>query len=249
MVEFNEIDADFYDLEYFISLEYRYFSGAHRSRINNILKLIGDIVGKRVLDWGCGGGYFCNEFSNIGASVIGVDYSKFAISFAKERYPRIDFRQTSNYLLSDFPKDYFDVVSLIDIIEHVANHQAMIDEIGRVLKSGGILLISTDLDDNIWKRRPFSLVFNFSQYFSRDGRAYKLIKNVESHRKQFKNYHISHINSVSDKYLIDLLRKNNFTIKEYLVYPVVGVPIRDFFIRLLPKKFRGDHQCIVAIKN
>lgn len=249
MSEFNEINSSFYDLEYFISMEYRYLSGAHRSRVNNVLEAIGDVRGKKVLDLGCGGGYFSNELSKMGADVVGVDYSKFAISFAKERYPQIDFRQLSTYSLSDFPEDYFDAVSLIDVAEHVADHQSMINKISKALKNGGILLISTDFDDNIWAKRPFSLLFNFFQHFSSDGRAYRLIKKVELRRKQFKNYHISHINSVSDKYLIDLLQKNNFTIKKHLVYPMVGVLIRDFFIKLLPKKFRGNHQCIVAIKN
>lgn len=56
-MQFKEENSDFYDLKYYISLEYRYFSGAHGSKVRNILSLMDDVKGKKCLDVGCGGGF------------------------------------------------------------------------------------------------------------------------------------------------------------------------------------------------
>ena len=63
MGNFDESNSDFYDLEYFISMEYRYLSGAHSEKPKHVLKILGDLNGKKVLDVGCGGGFFANEFA------------------------------------------------------------------------------------------------------------------------------------------------------------------------------------------
>ena len=63
---FVESNSDFYDLEYFLSMEDRYLSGAHGARIRNILSTIGSVKGKRCLDIGCGGAYFTNELHKKG---------------------------------------------------------------------------------------------------------------------------------------------------------------------------------------
>ena len=74
---FDEKNSDFYDLEYFLSLEYRYLSGAHSSKIKNILKHLNrlGLKDKKILDVGCGGGFFTNKIAELGADVTGCDYS------------------------------------------------------------------------------------------------------------------------------------------------------------------------------
>ena len=67
---------------------------------------------------------------------------------------------------------------------------------------------------------------------------------MESFRKKIKNYHDSHINEQD----ADSIKKSlaGFEVIRHTVFPMVSVPIRDFFLRFLPMRFRGDYQCVVA---
>ncbi len=247
-VIFAESNADFYDLEYFISMEYRYFSGAHGSRIRNILSTIGEVKALRCLDIGCGGAYFTNELHKKGANIIGIDYSKHAIRFGKTRYPHLDLRVNSAYKLNSFDPHSFDLITLIDVIEHINNHHKLLSEIYRILKDNGRLVISTDIENCPWSKPPFSKLINWLLHFSAEGKAFLLIKKVEAYRKQFKNYHASHISPLTYERIEELLGSENFKIINHRIYPIVEVPLRDIFLKLFPKRYRGDHQCITAKK-
>lgn len=242
----KEIDAEFYDLEYFISMEYRYFSGAHGSRVRNILSSIGEVKGLHCLDVGCGGGYLTYELYRRGADVIGIDYSKCAIEFAKTRFPNIDFRIISAYDLDIFSPESFDLVTLIDTIEHISDQHKVLSGVHKILKQKGRLVISTDIEGGPWSKFPLSWLIEKSQLLSADGRAYRLIKKVESYRKQIKNYHVSHVSPLSYEEIKKLLESEQFKIIKHRVYPLVSVTVRDSIFRLFPKVLRGDHQCIVA---
>jgi SAM-dependent methyltransferase len=246
---FSESDSDFYDLEYYIALEYRYFSGAHRSRISNILKTIGQIQGLRCLDIGCGGGYFTNELNKAGANVIGIDYSKHAIEFAGKRFPSLQFREMSAYGLASFSPKSFDLVTLIDVIEHLGDPRTVISNVYTLLKPGGRLAISTDIASPAWSRFPSNILIASTQLMSADARAMRCIAKTEQFRNStVKDYHISHISLLSDEALFDLLASHQFRVVKHAIYPTVGVPVRDFILRAFPKSMRGDHQCIVGEK-
>jgi|SRR3989338_4607106 len=249
MSDFREENSNFYDLEYFISMEYRYLSGAHSSKVNNIFKLLGDIKNKKALDVGCGGGFLANEMSKRGADVLGIDYSKYAIDFSRERYPDLNFEQVSGYNLEMFPSNGFDIVTLFDVIEHVGDQGKFILEIKRVLKSGGLLVITTDVEGGLWGKKNIVSFIRRTNYFSKAGRAYLFIKDVEKTRRKYKNYHASHVSTLSYYDIENILNKNNFKIIKHSIYPLVAVPLRDFFLGFLPKRYRGDHQCAVAINK
>ena len=247
-LQFNESDSEFYDSEYFLSMEYRYFSGAHGSKVRNILSSIGEVKGLSCLDIGCGGGYFANILQQKGANVIGIDYSEHAIKFARSRFPDLDLRVNSAYELDSFNHNSFDLVILLDTIEHISDQPKVISAIYRILKQEGRLVISTDIEDGPWNKPSLSKLINISLRLSAEGRAYRLIKKVESHRRQFKNYHLSHVSPLTYKEIEELLGTERFSIIEHSVYPLVGVPVRDFLFKLFPQAYRGDHQTIVAKK-
>lgn len=245
----QEIAESFYDLEYFISLEYRYFSGAHQSRINHIMRAIGDVSNKCCLDVGCGGGYFTNEIHKQGGNVVGLDYAEAAIQFGRTRYPHLDLRVQSGLDLQNMEKQSYDLISLIDVIEHVHNQYELINLLTQLLKSGGRLVISTDAEDTVWFRSPFKRIFPALERFSKDGQAMRLIRQVEQYRKTTKNYHKSHIACLTTTELKGLVESAGLHVMSQIVFPVVGVPLRDVFLRLLPQKFHGDHQVLVAQKR
>lgn len=232
-MEFNETNSEFYDLEYFISLEYRYFSGAHSSRIRNIFAGVGNLEGLRVLDVGSGNGYLTYLLRQHGADVLGVN-----------------FQQMSAYNISSLGESTFDLVTIFDVIEHLGDHNTFFREVRRVLKPSGHLAISTDAHDSPWNSGLLKKVIKASQVLSADGRAYRIIKRVEDYRrKKIKDYHESHIAEQGFFELEQTLTNNGFLILEHRVYPLVGVPLRDVLFSVLPKRYRGDCQLIIATQK
>jgi 2-polyprenyl-3-methyl-5-hydroxy-6-metoxy-1,4-benzoquinol methylase len=183
---FDENNSDFYDLEYFLGLEYRYLSGAHSSRVKNILQHLKKLKlkGKRVLDVGCGIGFFTNEMLELGANVVGCDYSRYAVKFAKERYPKLKIIQHSAYEINLLGGNW-DLITSFDVIEHLGRPEVFLRKAFQILKPNGKLVISTDNENYLFSRSPLNRLENFLLRTSSSGRAYRLIKKVESRRKQF----------------------------------------------------------------
>jgi ubiquinone/menaquinone biosynthesis C-methylase UbiE len=97
-----------------------------------------------VLDIACGEGYGTNLLSKVATKVSGVDIDANTIVEAslKNKSENIEFKEgnTSNI---PFENSLFDVVVSFETIEHHNQHHEMLKEIKRVLKPGGLLIIST----------------------------------------------------------------------------------------------------------
>ncbi|HWX75811.1 MAG TPA: class I SAM-dependent methyltransferase [Solirubrobacteraceae bacterium] len=97
----------------------------------------------RVLDVGCGEGYFTAALAGAGADVVGVDVAREALRRARERHPELDLRALpaeGSWPLEDAS---FDVAWAGETIEHVADTAAWLSEVRRVLRPAGTLLLST----------------------------------------------------------------------------------------------------------
>lgn len=100
------------------------------------------VRGKDVLDIACGEGYGTAAMGKAGArSVIGVDIDPQAVEHARHRY-QIDARLGSAETIP-VENDSVDVVISFETIEHVPNPETFLDECVRVLRPGGVLVIST----------------------------------------------------------------------------------------------------------
>ena len=127
--------------------------------------------GPRLLDVGCAAGFFIEAALDAGFNPVGIELSPTAIELAR---PAVRARITCgdvNVLLASDTRQ-FDVVTAFDIIEHTLDPAAFLDDIGRVLSPGGLLVVSTP-DTGHWLRRimgdrwpmlqPFQHTFLFSQ--------------------------------------------------------------------------------------
>ena len=108
--------------------------------------IVGDWRGKSVLDLGCGGGFMAEPLARQGAHVIGVDPSAPAIAAAKRHAQEsglaIDYRVGTGEQLP-VADGAVDIVVCVDVLEHVRDLDAVIGEIRRVLKPGGLFLFDT----------------------------------------------------------------------------------------------------------
>ena len=112
----------------------------------NMLAMLGDVAGLKVLDLGCGEGGYSRELAQRGASVVGVDGSKRLIEAARERAlasnVAVDFRCANANSLDDLPSASFDRVLASMSLMDVEDYPGTIAETTRVLRSGGELLMS-----------------------------------------------------------------------------------------------------------
>lgn len=100
--------------------------------------------GKVVLDIACGEGYGTGLIANRALEVTGIDINENIINEAKTKYHsnNIQFLVGDIYNIPVSNK-YFDLLICFETIEHVEDHLKVINEVKRVLKEDGILLIST----------------------------------------------------------------------------------------------------------
>ena len=110
----------------------------------NLMRLVGDVVGKRVLDLACGTGFFSRALAEAGAQVTGVDIAPELIAKAKNNllgYPTSKFVVTPAHDLSQFESNSFDVIINILAIDNIAEISEMLLECARVLKRDGSMHI------------------------------------------------------------------------------------------------------------
>jgi 2-polyprenyl-3-methyl-5-hydroxy-6-metoxy-1,4-benzoquinol methylase len=99
----------------------------------------------RVLDVGCAAGFFLYEAQQRGWQVEGLDVSTFAVGYARKRFG-LAVRQGS-FTEVEYPAGAFDLVTLWDVIEHVPDPKAYIEQAARMLRSGGVVALATpDVD-------------------------------------------------------------------------------------------------------
>jgi SAM-dependent methyltransferase len=104
--------------------------------------------GAEVLDAACGVGYGSAFLGEVAAHVVGLDRDEPAIAYARARYarPNVEFR-VGDVLALDFPDASFDAVCSFETIEHVEDADAFVAEAARVLRPGGVFLVSTPRAD------------------------------------------------------------------------------------------------------
>jgi O-antigen biosynthesis protein len=127
--------------ERFIPTEQGKIRLEHYHRYAMVLDIVKE---KDVLDVACGEGYGSSFMADAARSVVGVDISDEAIQHASATYTKANlmFRQGSATAL-DFDEASFDVVVSFETIEHLAEQAEMLEEIRRVLRADGLLVISS----------------------------------------------------------------------------------------------------------
>lgn len=98
--------------------------------------------GEKVLDLGCGYGYYTDYFRSIGAAAEGIDGSEKMIEIARKRYPAAAFSVMDITRPLAFKSGRFDVVFCNQVLMDIENVGFVFSECSRILKTGGILYYS-----------------------------------------------------------------------------------------------------------
>lgn len=98
--------------------------------------------GRDVLEAGCGEGYGADLLAEVATRVVGLDYDESAVAHVRARYPRVDIRHGN---LAELPLESasLDVVVNFQVIEHLWDQGQFVAECHRVLRPGGLLMMST----------------------------------------------------------------------------------------------------------
>lgn len=132
---------DLYDLE-----DRHWWHIAKRKSVSTFIDQFITSKKPKILDIGCGTGRNIKELSKFG-QVWGLDISSEALSFCKKRgitKVRLGTAQKTN-----FPEKTFDIVTLLDVLEHV-NELSTLNEINRILKNGGFIIITVPAFNFLW---------------------------------------------------------------------------------------------------
>jgi len=105
------------------------------------------LAGKRVIDIGCGGGILSESMAALGAQVTGIDLSEKALGVARlhlfESGQKVDYHHTSAETFAAQNPGAFDVVTCMEMLEHVPDPASTVAACAQLVKPGGHVFFST----------------------------------------------------------------------------------------------------------
>ncbi len=119
-------------------------SSRARRAFFNAVKLFPNVVGKRVLDLGCGGGFVVGAMKALGArTAVGIDINPNAIDYARAHYPKCEFHCGTFDDFSGGKLEPFAFVYSSEVIEHVEDVEAYMRFLVEMTETGGRVFITT----------------------------------------------------------------------------------------------------------
>jgi 2-polyprenyl-3-methyl-5-hydroxy-6-metoxy-1,4-benzoquinol methylase len=175
----------------------------------------------KLLDVGCALGVFLHLARERGWEVYGVDISRYAASYARDV---LGFEVFAGELAEvQFPEKWFDVITLWDVLEHFPDPSRQLQEIRRILKDDGIILMNTPNEAGLL-RLLAGMIFRLS-----GGKISYPVRKL---------YHPFHLHYFTQQTLQALLGKNGFTLVELEKshIPIIkarGRPLERLIVKLL----------------
>ena len=141
--KFDELAAKWWDKDG----EFRPLHQINPLRVD-FIEEISSVEGKKVLDVGCGGGILAEALSELGANVTGIDASENTIGVAKSHSRSIGsdviyIQNTIEEFISSHPNEKFDVITCLEMLEHVPSPNEIIKSCSNLLKDDGNIFFST----------------------------------------------------------------------------------------------------------
>ncbi len=188
----DEVIKNFYRKNYYFFLRDENYEFKRAGM--NYVKIFGqnlfEFKRKKIIEIGCGKGYLLYILKNLGCFVKGVEISKEASFYAKDKF-KLD---VYNGTIEDFvkqSKEKFDIILLIDVIEHIKNPRDFFKSISEISKNRSIVVIDTPNAES---------------------------KYISYHKEKWSGFNPFHIRIYSLKAIKSLLCDFGFEIFKYLYY-------------------------------
>lgn len=151
----SSVNADPAELQKFAALAHRWWdSGSEFKPLHDINPLRLDFIdrnaglrGKSVLDVGCGGGILAESMAQRGAQVTGIDLGEKALKVAQlhrlESGVDVDYRLVAVETLAEEQPESYEVVTCMEMLEHVPDPSSIVAACARLVKPGGRVFFST----------------------------------------------------------------------------------------------------------
>jgi 2-polyprenyl-6-hydroxyphenyl methylase/3-demethylubiquinone-9 3-methyltransferase len=141
--KFSELAHRWWDTE----SEFRPLHQINPLRLDWIDKHV-PLKGRRVLDIGCGGGILSDSMARRGAQVLGIDLAEKALKVAKlhaleAATPNVEYREVAAEALAGEVPQSFDVVTCMEMLEHVPDPSSVVAACSSLVKPGGWVFFST----------------------------------------------------------------------------------------------------------
>lgn len=152
VAKFDSLAARWWDTEG----DFRSLHQINPLRLDWIRQFV-DLRERKVVDIGCGGGILAESLAAAGAQVVGIDMAEGPLAVARlhqvESGVEVDYRQSTAEELAASEAGSYDVVTCLEMLEHVPDPAAVIRSCAELLKPGGDVFFSTI------NRNPKSFVF------------------------------------------------------------------------------------------
>ena len=193
----------------------------------------------RLLDFGCGRGYFL-KIADKHFETYGIDISEYCINETNSNSPSSKTICGDSEKIKEFSNEFFDIITAIDVLEHMEDPGPIIDLFHKKLSTDGILLINIPNTESL-------------------GRKWKG-ENWFAYRDE------THKSILSKKKWLRILKRGGFTVKKTLYdglwdtpyVPKIPLQVQNLMIKIpmvvlvnfinLPEKF-GENVCIICRKK
>lgn len=162
----SHVNVDLAELAKFSDLAHRWWDPESEFRplhqINPLrldwINVLASLKGKDVLDVGCGGGILSDAMARSGAEVLGIDLATKSLKVAQlhaleAQTPNVQYREVSAETLAAERPASFDVVTCMEMLEHVPDPSSIVRACAQLVKPGGWVFFST------LNRNPKSFLF------------------------------------------------------------------------------------------
>ena len=116
----------------------------------------------KALDFGCGSGNLTRHLIALGVSTVSADVSEDFLESIRRKFSSTGLSQTlrlNGADLSNVPDAHFDLVASYSVLHHVPDYLAIVHEMCRVVKPGGILYVDHEVTENYYARPPIYVEF------------------------------------------------------------------------------------------
>ena len=144
LAKFSELAHKWWDPE----SEFRPLHQINPLRLNWIEQTVGKLDGLKVLDVGCGGGILSEAMAQRGAQVLGIDLAERSLKVAQlhaleSGQTRVQYREVAAEALAAEQPATYDVVTCMEMVEHVPDPASIVQACSQLVKPGGWVFLST----------------------------------------------------------------------------------------------------------